>query len=109
MREITQKNAEFSQHYADFQVIAADVDWNASALQNAVWMGWAEEMKDSFQYSDLPEELATFATVNLKWDNQIRPWRVEKAAHNQFGGRGIVSLPRCSARWKEPAWSPLEP
>jgi len=39
MREINQKNREFSQYYAEFQVIAADLDWNPSALRNALRMG----------------------------------------------------------------------
>jgi hypothetical protein len=48
MREIKQNNSEFSQYYAEFQVIAADLDWNPSALWNALRMGLSEEMKDSF-------------------------------------------------------------
>ena len=36
MREIEQQNHEFSQYYAEFQVIAADLDWNPSALRNAL-------------------------------------------------------------------------
>jgi hypothetical protein len=62
MREIKQKNREFSQYYAEFQVIAADLDWNPSALRNTLWMGSSEEMKDSFTYSDMPEELPAFVT-----------------------------------------------
>jgi hypothetical protein len=54
MREINQKNREFSQYYAEFQVIPADLDWNPSALRNALRMGLSEEMKDSFTYSDMP-------------------------------------------------------
>jgi hypothetical protein len=72
MREIKQKNREFSQYYAEFQVIAADLDWNPSALRNALRMGLSEEMKDSFTYSDMPEELPVFVTVCQKRDNQIR-------------------------------------
>jgi len=72
MREITKKNSEFSQYYAEFQVIAADLDWNPSALQNALRMGLSEEMKDSFTYSDMPEELPAFVMVCQKRDNQIR-------------------------------------
>ena len=34
MREIKQKNREFSQYYAEFQVIAADLDWNPLAFSN---------------------------------------------------------------------------
>jgi hypothetical protein len=35
MKEIKQKNREFSQYYAEFQVIATDLDWNPLALRNA--------------------------------------------------------------------------
>jgi hypothetical protein len=39
MKEITQKHREFSQYNAEFQVIAADLDWNPSALRNALRSG----------------------------------------------------------------------
>ena len=54
MREIKQKNCEFSQYYAEFEVIAANLDWNPSALRNALRMGLSEEMKHSFTNSDTP-------------------------------------------------------
>jgi hypothetical protein len=63
MREIKQMNREFSQYYTEFQVIAADLDWNPSALQNGQRMGLSEEMKDSITCSDMPEELPAFVTV----------------------------------------------
>ena len=91
MGEIKQKNREFSQYYAEFQVIAADLDWNPSALQNALRMGLSEEMKDSFTYSDMPEELPAFVTVCQKRDNQIRQRRAEKAAQNKGRGIGFAS------------------
>jgi len=91
MREIKQKNREFSQYYAEFQVIAADLDWNPSALRNALRMGLSEEMKDSFTYSDMLEELPAFVTVCQKRDNQIRQRRAEKAAQNKESGIGFAS------------------
>jgi len=91
MREIKQKNREFSQYYAEFQVIAADLDWNPSALRNALRMGLSEEMKDSFTYSDMPEELPAFVTVCQKRDNQIRQRRAEKVAQNRGSGIGFAS------------------
>jgi len=48
MREIEQKNHEFSQDYAEVQVIAADLDWNSSALWNALRMGLSKEMNINF-------------------------------------------------------------
>jgi len=71
MKEIKQKNREFSLYYAEFQVIAADLDWNPSALRNALRSGLSEEMKDSFIHTDMPEELPAFVTLCQKRDNQI--------------------------------------
>jgi hypothetical protein len=48
MQEIKQMIREFSPYYAQFQVIAADLDWNPSALRNALRMGLSAAMKDSF-------------------------------------------------------------
>jgi hypothetical protein len=55
MREIKQKNHQFSQYYNEFQVIAANLDCNPSALRSALWMRLSEEMKVSFTYSNMPE------------------------------------------------------
>jgi len=91
MREITQKNREFSQYYPQFQVFAADLVWNPSALRNALRMGLSEEMKDSSTYSDMPDELPAFVTVCQNRDNQIRQRRAENAAQNTGGGIGFAS------------------
>jgi len=85
------KNHEFSQYYAEFQVIAADLDWNPSGLRNALRIGLSEEMKESFTYSDMPGELPTFVTVCQKRDIQIRQRRAEKAARNKGSGIGFTS------------------
>jgi len=82
MREIEQKNGEFSQYYAEFQVIAADLVWNPSALRNALRSGWSEEMKDYFIHIDMPDELPAFVTLCLGQDNQIRQRKAEKAAQH---------------------------
>jgi hypothetical protein len=91
MREIKQKNREFSQYYTEIKVIAANLDWNSSALRNALRMGLSEEMKDSFTYSDMPEELPVFVTVCQKQDNQIRQQRAAKAAQHIGEGVGFTS------------------
>jgi len=80
MRESKQKNHHFSQYYAEFQVIAANLDWNPSALRNALWTGLPKEIKDSFTYRDMPEQLPLFVMVGQKRDNEIRQRRVEMAA-----------------------------
>jgi hypothetical protein len=55
MKEMKQKNREFSLYYSEFQVIAADLDWNSSALRNALRSGLSEEMKDAFIHTDMPD------------------------------------------------------
>jgi len=72
MREFKQQNHQLSQYCADFQDSAADLDWNPSALRNALRMGLSDEMKDSVTCSNIPEELPGCVTVCQKWDNQIR-------------------------------------
>jgi hypothetical protein len=84
MRDIKQRTGEFSQYYAEFQVITADLDWNPSALRNALRSGLSEQMKDSFIHTDMPDELPVFVAVCQKRDNQIRPRRAEKAAQHKW-------------------------
>jgi hypothetical protein len=84
MREIKQKNREFSQYYAEFQLIAADLDWNSSALRNPLRLGLSEEMKDSFIHTDMPEDLPAFVTLCQKRDNQIRQRKAETAAQHKW-------------------------
>ena len=71
-RDITQYNLEFSQYYAEFHVVAADLDWNSSPLQNLHCMRLTEEMDDSCTYSGIPKEHPAIVTVCPKRDNQIR-------------------------------------
>jgi hypothetical protein len=107
MREIKQKNREFSQYYAEFQVIAADLDWNPSALRNALRSGLSEEMNDSFIHTNMPEELPAFVTLCQKRDNQIRQRKAEKAAQHQWTSpTGSPSAPRAPAPPKAPEAAP---
>jgi hypothetical protein len=70
-------------------------------------MGLSKEMKDSFTYSDMPEELPAFVTVCQKWDNQIRQRPAEKAAQNKGSGIGFAS-PRPPPPPKAPETAPAE-
>jgi hypothetical protein len=105
MREIKQMKREFSQYYAGFQVIAADLDWKSSALRNALRMGLSEEIKHSFIYSDMPEEHPAFITVSQKRDNQIRQRCAKKAAQIRGSGIGFAS-PRPPPAPKAPEVAP---
>jgi len=107
MKEIKQKNREFSLYYAEFQVIAADLDWNPSALRNALRSGLFEEMKDSFIHTDMPEELPAFVTLGQKRDNQIRQRKAEKAAqHKRTASAGSPSAPRAPVPPRAPEVAP---
>jgi len=46
MLQIKQKNPEFSKYYAEFEVIAADREWNPAALWNALTIWLAEARKN---------------------------------------------------------------
>jgi len=107
MRQIKQMNPEFSQYYAGFHIIAADLDWNRPALQNAWLMEFFEEMKDSFTYRDIPEELPAFVTVSQKRDNQIQQRHAEKVAQTEGGGTGFASSPSPLAPLRIPQELPL--
>jgi hypothetical protein len=107
MREIKQMNRELSQYYAEFQVIAADLDWNPSALRNALMSELSEEMKDSFIHTDMPDELPAFVTLCQKRDNQIRQRKAGKAAqHKWTTSVGSPSAPRAPAPPEAPEAAP---
>ena len=79
---------------------------NPLALRNALRMGSSNEMKDSFTYSHMPDELPAFVTVCQKRDNQIRQQRAEKAAQNKGRGIGFAS-PRPPPPPKAPETTPV--
>jgi len=72
MQDIKRNNWEFSQYYAQFQVIPADLDWNTSAIISALRIGLSEGMKHCFTYTNMPEEHPAFMTVFQIRDIQIR-------------------------------------
>jgi len=107
LQVIIQNYRKFSQYYAEFQVIVAEVDCNPSALRNAlVQLGLSNEMKDSIEHSDMPEEHPAFVTVCQKRDNQIRQRRSENSAWNQGRGTGCACSPRPPAPPKDPTGAP---
>jgi len=86
--------------------MAADLHWDRFALQNASRMGLSEGIKDSFTYSDMPEEPPAFGTLSQKGDDQIRQRRAEMAAQNKCGGTGFVYSPRPPASPYDSAGAP---
>jgi len=69
-------------------------------------MGLSEEMKGSFTYSDMTEELPAFVTVCQKRDNQIRQRRAEMAAQIKGQGTGSASSPKPLTPPQDPAGAP---
>jgi hypothetical protein len=69
MLKIKQTNRKFSWYLAEFQIIAANLNWNLSALRNALTVRLPKYMKVYVTDSDMPEELAAFVTVCQKRDN----------------------------------------
>jgi len=100
------KEPRFSQYYAEFQVITVDLDGNPSARRNGLQMRLSKEMKNSFTYSDMPEELPAFVTVCQKRDDQIRQHPTEKAVQNTGGGIGFANSRRPPAPPKNSAAAP---
>jgi hypothetical protein len=105
MQEIQLNNHNFSVYHAEFPVIAADLDWNTSALQNGLRMGQSEEMKVFFTHSHMSEGRPTFVTGCPTWDNQIRPQCAEMASQNKGKVIGFT-YPRPPAPPKAPKMAP---
>jgi hypothetical protein len=96
-------NCEFSQYYAEFQVIAANLDWIPSALRIAMKSGLSEENKDSFRHTDMQDELPVLVTFCQKQEKQIQQRLVEKADQNKWvGSTGSPTTPKVPAeRWQD--------
>lgn len=82
------------------------MNWNASAHQNALRTGLLEEMKDTFQDTDMPEELPTVVDFHQKWDIHTPQQQAAKATPWTAGGIDFTSSPKPSAPPKDPTTSP---
>ena len=109
MREIEEYNRAFSQYYAEFRVITANLDCNRFALQNALRMGLSEEMRNSFTYSDMPKEFPAVVMVCQKRDNLIHQQHAEKAAQIRGGGGIGFASPRPPPPQKASEMAPAGP
>jgi len=65
-------------------------------------MGLLEEMKNSFQYSDLPKELHPFVAMYENQDNQIPQCWAEKTIRKTGGGIGFTCSPKSPTLRKDP-------
>jgi hypothetical protein len=54
---LKQRDREFSQYYAEFQRYVADMKWNAEAQMDALQNGLSNELKDSLQHADMPDNI----------------------------------------------------
>jgi len=101
MREIKPQNREFSQYYAEFKVIGANLDCNPLALRNPLQMALSETMMDSMTYSDTPDELPAVVTVYQKPKHQMWQRRPERVARD-WGGGIFASSTKLPAPLKDP-------
>lgn len=88
LQEINIQNWEISWYCGEFQVIATDLDWNPSALQNTLQIRLSEEMTDTSTYSYMPfrriqQELQL---GQLPGSPDQRPWVLVLAEEGSLGG-----------------------
>jgi hypothetical protein len=76
--KLKQRDREFSQYYAEFQRYVADVKWNTEAQMDALRNGLSNELKDSLQHADTPDNIVDFVKMCSKQDSQIRARAAEK-------------------------------
>ena len=83
---LKQRDREFSQYYAEFQRYVADVKWNVEAQLDALRNGLSNELKDSLQHTEIPEDLVEFVKLCSKRDSQIRARTDERKSGRWEGG-----------------------
>ena len=86
-------NPKLSPYYAEFQVVATNLDCNPSAMRNTLRMGLSEETTDSCTYRHMPEELPVVGIVCHRLDILIRQQQADKVAQNKGGGIGSATSP----------------
>jgi hypothetical protein len=64
----------------------ADVKWNAEAEIDALRNGLSNELKDSLQHADMPDNHVYFVKMCSKRDSQIRARAAEKKSERWEGG-----------------------
>src|ERR1700730_5372602 len=84
--KLKQRDREFSQYFAEFQRYVADVKWNTEAQLDALRNGLSNELKDSLQHTDIPENLVEFVKLCSKRDAQIRARAAERKSGRWEGG-----------------------
>src|SRR6202022_584910 len=76
--KLKQRDREFSQYFTEFQRYVADIKWNTEAQLDALRNGLSNELKDSLQHTDIPENLVEFVKLCSKRDAQIRARAAER-------------------------------
>jgi len=104
--KITQLNHKFSQCYAEFQVITADLDWNTVVFKIPLEMASSEKMKDSLEHSAMPAALAAFVVMCDVRDNQWQKHQTAKAAHKMRGGIDFTTPPKLVVPPNDPEVAP---
>jgi len=72
LKNLRQANREFSLYFADFQRLAAELDWNEAAKRHALQSGLSEEIKAALAVVGEAEGYADYIRQLQKMDNRLR-------------------------------------
>jgi hypothetical protein len=84
--KLKQRDHEFSQYYAEFQRFVADVKWNAEVQMDELQNGLSNELKNSLQLADMPNNIVHFIKMCSKQNLHIRARVAEKKLGQWEGG-----------------------
>jgi hypothetical protein len=70
--KVRENDWEFSQYYTEFHQWVPDVEWNGDTRLEVLRQGLSEELKDSLQHCDIPNDLMEFEKISSKCDSQIQ-------------------------------------
>jgi hypothetical protein len=83
---LKQRDRKFSQYYAKFQRYVAAIKCNAEPQMDTLRNGLSNELKDSLQHADMPDNIVDFVKICSKRDLQIRARAAEKKSGRWEGG-----------------------
>jgi hypothetical protein len=93
IRKLRQNLTSTSQYATTFQHLAADLQWNESALMAQFREGLSEDVKDMLLHHDQPISLASMISLSIRCDNRWRERQLQKT-------QSPTSLPHNTHRFR---------
>ena len=81
IQKLRQGSTPASSYATDFGTIAADLEWNDSALMHAYRNGLSDAVKDELVHYDYPVSLQAMVKLSIKIDNRLFERRQEFRRH----------------------------